>query len=96
MPANQLRVRCPVRQWTLLNADGAVSAMSFAVVAGDVEIIGTTTAALPATTKRGWPYAQGQGQLQQTLSELFYAAGIQHVWARPTGSTPAQVVVDYA
>jgi len=95
MPAQQKQVRTKAREWTLLNTEGAISAISFAVANGIVEIRGTNTAAPPANTDRGWPYQMHMGELQKDLTALFYTAGIGYVWARSVVSNGV-VIVDYA
>jgi len=77
----------------LTNAD--VSAISFAVLYGAIEIVAMPDDTPPAATARGWPFRQGSGLLRHPLSDL-RATSCTRVFAIGTAAPTAIVLVDHA
>ena len=94
MAQDQVEITCPIGGWTLLT-DAAVTALTVQPLRGDVYLRGTVGAVTP-TEERGLFYPQTLGELQKDIASLFYAAGIDRVYAKPTGSQAAIVLVDHA
>ena len=95
MPKAQEPVQAARDRWILLNDDAAIDAISFAVIAGECYILGTVNASYPLQQEVGWPYNEGEGELQKPLTELFYTTSVSYVWARARGSDDVVIVVDY-
>ena len=99
MARDQATITCPDGVWTqLTNADA--TAITFAVLSGSVFLRATTDTTTP-TEDHGIPYRKGEGELQKTISELFYLASADRVWAKPMSisggsSDQAAVYVDHA
>ena len=94
MAQNQVTITCPAGTWTQL-ATG-VTEISFEALSGPIEIRGTVGATPPDDSDNGWSYPQRTGYLKKPLSDLFYAAGIDTVYARPLNDVTTTVLVDTA
>ena len=94
MAQNQVTITCPAGTWTQL-ATG-VTEISFEALSGPIEIRGTVGATPPSDSDNGWSYPQRSGERQMQLSDLFYTAGINTVYARPLNDVTTTVLVDNA
>lgn len=92
MPQNQTTVLCSPNQWTqLTNSDS--TELTFQVQTSDIYVRFTAGTTTPTET-RGLEYAEGEGELQKTFTDLTSLSGANRAWARPVGGRRAVVVVD--
>jgi hypothetical protein len=99
MARDQVVVECPAGAWTQLT-NGDISAITFQVLAGVVEIRATDGTA-PAATDRGFLYrSDGQeyyeGELDILIAKYSSSATADRVFARPVNARPARVIVTHA
>lgn len=80
--------------WTQLT-NGAVTDITFQVLAGKVEIRYTTDTTPPSTSDRGFVYDRDEGELDRPLTELTNLVGAARVWAKAVKPF-STVIVDHA
>jgi hypothetical protein len=100
MARNQEVVECPADVWTQLT-NGNVSAITFQVLDGVVEVRAAIGEVPPLGTDRGYIFRNDgldyhEGGRNIAIQELSVAAGSNRVYARPMNGRPAKVIVDHA
>ena len=98
MARDQFEITLANNQWTqITNAD--VTVISFQNLSGELYIRATNGGAVgqtPSSDERGWFYAEGKGELNKDMADLFKLVGANRVWARSATDTNAIIQVDHA
>lgn len=94
MARDQELVSCPKSTWTqITNSD--VTAITFQVRGGAVQIRFTTDDTEPGAGEKGLIYGPGEGQVMKEMADVTALSGAARVWARPCAAD-SEVFVDHA